>query len=80
MGFKQAFSDSSLFVYNHGGEMAYLLVYVDDVILTATSSTLLGRIIDQLRAEFAIKDLGDLRFFLGVQVQRDADGFSLSQA
>jgi hypothetical protein len=79
LGFTQTGSDSSLFVYNRDGTMAYLLVYVDDIILTASSMSLLRHIVDQLRSVFAIKDLGPLRFFLGVQVRRDAQGFLLSQ-
>jgi hypothetical protein len=58
--------------------MAYLLVYVDDIILIASSTPLLQRTVQDLCREFAIKDLGDLRFFLGVQVHRDTSGFSLS--
>jgi hypothetical protein len=60
--------------------MAYLLVYVDDIILTASNTQLLQRVIEELRREFAIKDLGALRFFLGVQVRRDDTGFFLTQA
>jgi histone deacetylase 1/2 len=78
IGFTSTGSDSSLFVYKHGGDMAYLLVYVDDIILIASSTPLLQRTVQDLCREFAIKDLGDLRFFLGVQVHRDTSGFSLS--
>jgi len=60
--------------------MAYLLLYVDDMVLTASSSTLLQRIVTDLRSEFAVKDMGDLRFFLGIDVQRTVDGFYLSQS
>jgi len=68
MGFIASGSDSSLFIYAHGGHLAYLLVYVDDIILTASSTELLRRVVEQLRQAFAIKDLGALKFFLGVQV------------
>jgi hypothetical protein len=80
IGFTSTGSDTSLFVYKQGDAMAYLLVYVDDIILTASSTTLLQRVVQALCREFAIKDLGALRFFLGIQVRRDATGFSLSQA
>lgn len=60
--------------------MAYLLVYIDDIILTASSTALLQQIVQGLSREFAIKDLGALSFFLGVQVRRDANGFFLTQA
>ena len=59
--------------------MAYLLLYVDDIILTASSTDLLRRIITRLSTEFAMKDLGDLSFFLGIAVTRDSKGMFLSQ-
>jgi hypothetical protein len=55
-------------------------VYVDDIIITASTSTLLSRIVDRLSGEFAIKDLGALCFFIGVQVRHDASGFFLTQS
>jgi histone deacetylase 1/2 len=57
-----------------------LLVYVDDILLTALTSDFFAHIVKLLRQEFAIKDLGDIRFFLGVQVRRDEHGFFLNQA
>lgn len=80
MGFTASRSDSSLFIYQQGQQAAYLLVYVDDIILTASSSALLRHVVDQLRQAFAIKDLGELHFFLGIQVRRDDAGFHLNQA
>ncbi|WVZ94605.1 hypothetical protein U9M48_040475 [Paspalum notatum var. saurae] len=80
LGFLATGSDASLFVYHDNGAMAYLLVYVDDIILTASSAPLLKRIVDKLSSEFAIKDLGPLKFFLGVQVHRDSTGFHFHQA
>ena len=80
LGFTASGSDSSLFIFQRGDQVAYLLVYVDDIILTASTTTTLRRVIDQLRHVFALKDLGELRFFLSVQVCRDATGFYLNQA
>ncbi|XP_051190186.1 uncharacterized mitochondrial protein AtMg00810-like [Lolium perenne] len=59
--------------------MAYLLLYVDDIILTASTAGLLRQLTDSLRAEFALKDLGPLHYFLGIEVVRHADGFFLHQ-
>jgi hypothetical protein len=80
MGFAATGSDSSLFIYSHGAQAAYLLVCVDDIILTASTPSLLHDIINKLRQAFAIKDLGALHFFLSVQVRRDDDGFLLNQS
>ena len=79
LGFTEARSDTSLFVYRHGSETVYLLLYVDDIILTASSQQLLRRVIDALMKEFAMKDLGPLHHFLGMAVQRRGDSLFLSQ-
>jgi hypothetical protein len=68
LGFIEAKSDTSLFIYHHADGVAYLL-YVDDIVLTASSPQLLQRIITSLQQEFAMKDLGKLHYFLGVTVE-----------
>ena len=68
-----------MFVYHRGDTTAYLLLYVDDIILTASSATLLQQITLWLRDEFAIKDLGVLHYFLGIEVVRRPDSFFLHQ-
>ncbi|XP_066324475.1 uncharacterized mitochondrial protein AtMg00810-like [Miscanthus floridulus] len=52
---------------------------MDEMVLTGSSNAVLERIVDRLRAEFAIKDLGELHFFLGIDVKRTLTGFYLSQ-
>jgi hypothetical protein len=68
-----------LFVYKDGSYLAYLLLYVDDIILTASSPTLLHHIMDHLHSEFAMTDLGTLSYFLGISVMSTTDGIHLSQ-
>ncbi|GJT85126.1 ribonuclease H-like domain-containing protein [Tanacetum coccineum] len=60
-------------------DIAYLLLYVDDIVLTTSSSDLLHRIISSLHQEFAMTDLGSLNYFLGISVTRDSSGMFLSQ-
>ena len=79
LGFVGARSDTSLFIYRHGSDLAYLLLYVDDIVLTASSDALLRRIIVALTQEFSMKDLGPLHHFLGVSVTRHDGGLFLSQ-
>jgi histone deacetylase 1/2 len=79
IGFVEAKSDTSLFVYQHGSDTAYLLLYVDDIVLTASSPDLLQWIISALQREFAMKDLVELHHFLGMEVQRSGYGLLLSQ-
>jgi hypothetical protein len=56
-----------------------LLLYVDDIILTASSPALLCWIISALQQEFSMKDLGVLHHFLGMHVQPSGNGLLLSQ-
>jgi hypothetical protein len=76
MGFIEAKSDTSLFILRRGPDMVYLLLYVDDIILTASSSELLRRTIAALQREFALKDLGPLHHFLGITVRTDCSSTS----
>jgi len=78
IGFTTSKSDASVFVYKAGDNMAYLLLYVDDIIVTASSSTLLQHVTSRLHSEFAMTDLGNLHHFLGISVTRDSSGLFLS--
>jgi hypothetical protein len=80
IGFKQSRTDSSLFVYRNGNAMAYLLLYVDDMILSASSMELLRHFISSLQSAFAVKDMGPVHYFLGIDVKRTNSGFFLSQS
>jgi hypothetical protein len=80
IGFRASKCDNSLFIYTHGMDVAYLLLYVDDIILTASSHHLLQHIIGSLQQEFAMTDLGNLHYFLGVSAKRSSSGLFLSQA
>ncbi|WVZ73451.1 hypothetical protein U9M48_021755 [Paspalum notatum var. saurae] len=79
LGFVEAKSDTSLFVYHRGSDLIYLLVYVDDIVLTASSPALLQGTIRALRQEFSMSDLGSLHHFLGMHVQQCDGGLFLSQ-
>ncbi|KAL9999878.1 putative RNA-directed DNA polymerase [Helianthus debilis subsp. tardiflorus] len=79
-GFRSSVCDNSLFVYTHGTHTAYLLLYVDDIVLTASSDELLQNIIRMLSQEFAMTDLGHLHHFLGIRVTQNPTGLFLDQA
>jgi hypothetical protein len=68
LGFTEAKSDTSLFVFHRGSDTVYLLLYVDDIILTDSSTELLRWTISALQREFTMKDLGPLHHFLGITV------------
>ncbi|GJT15041.1 ribonuclease H-like domain-containing protein [Tanacetum coccineum] len=73
-GFYQSRCDSSLFICRQGSQVAYLFIYVDGIILTASSLALLQQIIDSLHNEFDMADLGALNYFLGISADRNSTG------
>jgi hypothetical protein len=79
LGFIEAKSDTSLFIFRRGSGMVYLLLYVDDIILTASSMELLRHTISALQREFTMKDLGSLHHFLGITIEHRPDGLFLHQ-
>ena len=79
MGFKSSKSDAYLFVFNKGFRGAYLLLYVDDIILTASDDKFLNKIITKLQTEFPMSDSGKLHFFLVVEAEFISGGLFLSQ-
>nr|GEW44394.1 ribonuclease H-like domain-containing protein [Tanacetum cinerariifolium] len=80
VGFQHSKTGSFLFVFHRGSDSAYLLLYVDDIILTASSSAFLQRIIASLHSEFAMTDLSSHNYFLGIFAQRSTSGLFLSQS
>ncbi|GKB12167.1 ribonuclease H-like domain-containing protein, partial [Tanacetum coccineum] len=60
-------------------DTAYLLLYVDDIVFTASSQDLLQQIIRSLHQEFSMTDLSSLNYFLGISVTRDSSRMFLSQ-
>jgi hypothetical protein len=79
LGFIEAKSDTSLFIFCRGSDTVYRLLYVDDIILTVSSMELLRRTISALQREFVMKDLGPLHHFLGITVEHRPDGLFLHQ-
>jgi histone deacetylase 1/2 len=79
LGFKPSKADTSLFYYRKGSHMIFMLIYVDDIIVASSSSEAIGALIRGLEKDFAIKDLGDLYYFLGIEVKRVKGELLLSQ-
>ena len=73
MGFEQTSSDPCLYVSSKG-ELFFIAVYVDDIILAGESIERMNEVKSALSAQFDVKDLGDLHYFLGVKVKHDHEG------
>jgi len=60
--------DPSMLVYQHNPQIVYILVYVDDIIITSTSAFLIQQIFHSLNSIFSLKQLCRLNYFLGVEI------------
>ena len=78
-GFKIAPSDSSLFVKTKDGRLPIVLVYVDDLIITRNYSGEIQKTRENLSDRFQMKELGELKHFLGLEVERTKEGLFLGQ-
>eukprot|EP00256_Glycine_max_P069532 XP_025984127.1 uncharacterized protein LOC113001480 [Glycine max] len=78
-GYKQAHVDHSLFIKNVDGKFTALIIYVDDIVLTGNSVKEITNIKQTLHSNFRIKDLGLLRYFLGLEVSHSDEGISVHQ-
>lgn len=71
--------DSSLFIFHTSAFYIFLLVYVDDMVVTSSLSTTIYKFLEALGYVFPIKDLGKLSFFLGIEIDYLPNGLLLSQ-
>lgn len=79
LGFAPLKSDTSLFIYNKFNTSIFVLIYVDDIIITSSSNEAISGLLKDLSAEFALKDLGELHYFLGIEVKKNKNALHLSQ-
>ncbi|XP_051220186.1 uncharacterized mitochondrial protein AtMg00810-like [Lolium perenne] len=66
---------ATLFVLHYAADTAYLLLYMDDIIVTASSTSFLEGLLAHLHSELAMTDLGDLHYFLGMKLLPDATDY-----
>ncbi|KAL0325823.1 UNVERIFIED_CONTAM: putative transposon Ty5-1 protein [Sesamum radiatum] len=71
--------DHCMFTKNTSTGFIALLVYVDDILLTAPTLGLIQSVKDYLHSLFTIKDLGEARYFLGLEIARSSDGLYVAQ-
>ncbi|PKU73727.1 putative mitochondrial protein [Dendrobium catenatum] len=78
-GFTHSTADSSLLIYHKNSVSIYILIYVDDILLTGNHDPTITSLLSALHNRFYMKNLGNVSYFLGMQVLQTSIGFHLSQ-
>ncbi|KAJ4790834.1 Retroelement pol polyprotein-like [Rhynchospora pubera] len=78
-GFIQSKADYSLFAYRNGNIFITVLVYVDDLVIAGNNGEAILNFKSYLSRAFSMKDLGMLKYFLGIEFARNATGLVLCQ-
>ncbi|KAF5451117.1 hypothetical protein F2P56_031412 [Juglans regia] len=78
-GFTASKGDPSLFILHTLTLCMFILVYVDDMIITSSSSAAVDDLISTLGNMFPVKDLGSLSYFLGLEIENLTDGILITQ-
>jgi hypothetical protein len=79
LGFIESKVDYSMFLLHKSNLHLFILIYVDDIIVTGNSITAIDHLINCLKDSFVMKDLGPLYYFIGIHVQPWSGGLHLSQ-
>ena len=78
LGFSHCLSDSIVYILRKDNELIILVLYVDDLILTGSSTILIDKVKFDLQQQFDMAYLGLLHYFFGLQVMQSNSGIGLS--
>ena len=78
-GYKQSNSDHTIFLKRQNDRITCLIIYVDDMIITGDDKEEICTLKEQLSGEFEMKDLAQLKYFLGIELLRSKGGIFISQ-
>jgi hypothetical protein len=79
-GYVMGSVDKILFTLNHDTDFLLVQIYVDDIIFGGSSHTLVSRFQKMMESEFQVSMMGELTFFLGIQVKKMKQGTFVHQA
>ncbi|PKU70162.1 Retrovirus-related Pol polyprotein from transposon TNT 1-94 [Dendrobium catenatum] len=80
IGFVAGKADSSMFLFSKDDVQLFMVIYVDDILLTGNNNKMITSTINQLKTKFDMKHLGLAHSFLGIQITRTNNSFFLSQS
>lgn len=73
LGFQNGHGDHTLFVKGYDDDFVVVLVYVDNIIIASTSDIAAENLTNDLKKSFRLRELGPLKYFLGLEVARNSD-------
>ena len=76
-GYKQSNLDHTLFLKHKRGKITALIIYIDDVVVTGDDHEEISSLKQYLAHEFEMKQLGDVKYFLGIEAARSKHGIFL---
>lgn len=74
LGFVHSKSDPSLLIWLFGGHCYYILIYVDDIVITGSSNHEISKLVDLLHQQFSLIDLGLMSYFFGIEISYPSTG------
>jgi hypothetical protein len=79
-GFTRGQADRTLFIRNQGTHKLIAQIYVDDIIFRATLDSLAHEFTEEMKQEFEMSMIGELNYFLGLQVKQTVEAIFISQS
>jgi hypothetical protein len=79
-GFEMGKVDQTLFLLRQGRDILIVQVYVDDIVFGGSSNSLVARFADDMSREFEMSMMGELQFFLRLQIKQSKEGTFVHQA
>jgi hypothetical protein len=66
--------DKTLFLLKHGNDLLVVQIYMDDIVFGGSSHYLVAKFADEMSREFEMSMMGELQYFLGLQIKQVKDG------
>nr|GFB91317.1 copia protein [Tanacetum cinerariifolium] len=79
-GFSKGFIDPTLFITKHMGDILLVQIYVDDIIFGSTNPKLSKQFEKLMHSKFEMSMMGELKFFIGIQIHQSPRGIFINQA
>ncbi|WVZ81171.1 hypothetical protein U9M48_028582 [Paspalum notatum var. saurae] len=79
-GFVMGSIDKTLFLLSRGGDTLIVQIFIDDIIFGGSSHALVSSFAEQMGREFEMSLMGELQFFLGLQIKQNPEGTFVHQA